>query len=298
MPSPDFTPIHASEARRIAQHALLSPGQAGLDIETAQVQHRLEVINSWGIEPGSRVLEVGCGQGNCTTVLAEFVGPAGHVDALDPASPDYGAPFTLGQAQEHISRGPMGGRITWHNRDLAEYLALPENSAQTWDYIVFCHSLWYVKSPEQAAELVDALRSRGCLLVAEYALQATEPRALPHVLAAIARGSLEALKTTSDENIQSLLAPREIKRLVEDHGWSLSMERIIVPGEHLLDGSWEVLAVKSESFLKEIGHHVRDTRVQLVLRSSRDAVLYGLGQISGQQVRTMDVWAASFKWVG
>lgn len=59
----------------------------------------------WGIgddaiiTPGSHVLELGCGQGTATTVLAEAVGSAGHVDAVDPGAPDYGAPFTLAEAQ-------------------------------------------------------------------------------------------------------------------------------------------------------------------------------------------------------
>lgn len=31
-----------------------------------------------------------CGQGDCTIVLADAVGEGGHVDAVDPGSPDYG----------------------------------------------------------------------------------------------------------------------------------------------------------------------------------------------------------------
>jgi 16S rRNA A1518/A1519 N6-dimethyltransferase RsmA/KsgA/DIM1 with predicted DNA glycosylase/AP lyase activity len=54
------------------------------------MDHRIELVDFWGIKPGSRVLELGCGQGDCTVVLADAVGETGHVDAVDPGAPDYG----------------------------------------------------------------------------------------------------------------------------------------------------------------------------------------------------------------
>ena len=61
-----------------------------LDSVLGGLDHRINLIKFWGITPGSRVLEIGCGQGDCTTVLADAVGPDGHVDAVDPGAPDYG----------------------------------------------------------------------------------------------------------------------------------------------------------------------------------------------------------------
>ena len=55
-----------------------------------QFEHRVNIVKSWNILPGSRVLEIGPGQGDCTTVLASAVGDSGHVDAVDPAPLDYG----------------------------------------------------------------------------------------------------------------------------------------------------------------------------------------------------------------
>jgi ubiquinone/menaquinone biosynthesis C-methylase UbiE len=57
----------------------------------AQTAHRRTLVSFWDIKPGSRVLELGCGQGDCTVVLAEAVGEKGHVDAVDPGVADYGA---------------------------------------------------------------------------------------------------------------------------------------------------------------------------------------------------------------
>lgn len=57
----------------------------------AQLEHRINLVRYWDITPGSRVLEIGCGQGDCTLVLADAVGEEGHIDAIDPgARPDYG----------------------------------------------------------------------------------------------------------------------------------------------------------------------------------------------------------------
>ena len=61
-----------------------------LDSNLGGLDHRINLIKFWGITPGSRVLEIGCGQGDCTTVLADAVGPDGLVDAVDPGAPDYG----------------------------------------------------------------------------------------------------------------------------------------------------------------------------------------------------------------
>ena len=57
-----------------------------------QFEHRVSIVESWNIPPGSRVLEIGPGQGDCTIVLATAVGESGHVDAVDPAPLNSGTP--------------------------------------------------------------------------------------------------------------------------------------------------------------------------------------------------------------
>lgn len=55
-----------------------------------QIQHRLDVLNKWNIPLGSKILEIGCGQGDFTLVAAYMVGDQGHVTGIDPAPLDYG----------------------------------------------------------------------------------------------------------------------------------------------------------------------------------------------------------------
>lgn len=61
-----------------------------LSIQMVQTEHRLKLVHAWPIEAGLKVLEIGCGQGDCTAVLASIVGPSGHVTAIDPADLSYG----------------------------------------------------------------------------------------------------------------------------------------------------------------------------------------------------------------
>src|SRR5437016_4841734 len=50
------------------------------------ISHRaVRLIDLAGLQPGERVLDVGCGPATATTIAAERVGPAGHVVGVDLA---------------------------------------------------------------------------------------------------------------------------------------------------------------------------------------------------------------------
>lgn len=287
-----FTPLPAEAAKQIASYAILGdPSHIGIEI--AQAEHRIKLVNCWKLPPGSKVLEIGCGQGTCTAVLAEAVGPNGHVDAVDPGAPDYGSPFTLAQAQGHLSSGPIGSRISWHNAEPEQFLA--SNPDKSWDYVVLAHCIWYFASPDTLNTMLAALKGRASkLLVAEYALTATERAAVPHVLAAVARATVEAHDKDSAANIRCLLGPNSIRESAKSAGWTLEEEDTIVPEPALLDGSWEIGTVKSKGFLEEINTNVTNPTLRTSLLSAREAVLGAVAQLNGEKVRTMDVWVSRF----
>ncbi|TQV99343.1 hypothetical protein V2A60_004817 [Cordyceps javanica] len=286
-----FTPIPLDSAETIARHSP-TPNDAALQIEKVQVEHRLQLINTWRIPPGSRILEIGCGQGTCTTVLATAAGPDGHVDAVDPGPPDYGSPYTLSQAQAIISSGPLGDRITWHNAEPTDVLAT--SGDKNWDYAVFSHCIWYFDSRDILSTILRAIKGRvGSILVAEYALKATERDAEPHVLSAIARASLEAHNPASTANIRCLLSPASIKEIAEASGWKVGDESNIVPAPDLLDGVWETGEVRSKSFVDEVEKRITSPRVKEMLLSSREAVIASHAAMDGRKTRTMDVWVTS-----
>jgi ubiquinone/menaquinone biosynthesis C-methylase UbiE len=76
------------DAAFIARLSLHDP--AHFSIQHSQTLHRLKLLQYWNIPTCSKVLELGCGQGDCTTVLASAVGEQGSVVAVDPAELDYG----------------------------------------------------------------------------------------------------------------------------------------------------------------------------------------------------------------
>ena len=295
-----FTPIPESSASLIASYSP-PPPSSNPSVEIVQVLHRIRLLNHFRITPGSRVLEVGCGQGTCTVVLASAVGPDGHVDAIDPGSPDYGSPYTLKQAQEVIKGSEIGGRVDFWNEDLEGFLD-GRKEEERWDCVVFTHCVWYLGGGEAALERMMArLKGRvDRILVAEWAMQISHPAALPHLLAASVRATLEAHNPSSSANIRCLLSPAGITAVAGRAGWEVERETIVTPEEGLLDGGWEVGDVKSQGFVEEIEKGVKGEdgdggeRVKMVLRAGRDAVVKAVEMLKGEKVRSMDVWAATF----
>ncbi|KAJ5493625.1 hypothetical protein N7463_009712 [Penicillium fimorum] len=278
------------DAASIARISLHDPTH--FSIQHSQTIHRLVCLQHWNIPTGSKVLEIGCGQGDCTTVLAYAVGDQGRVVAVDPAGLDYGAPYTLGQAQGHISQGPLGGRITWVQQTPLDYLpslsslspTSPHASeSQPFDATVLAHCLWYFASPSLILSTFRALKQHSKrLLLAEWSLVATHPSAQPHILAALTQAALECRKPkNSDSNVRTVLGPKRLTELALAAGWQLESETLVQGGEGLLDGQWEVSACLSSSFEREVEEQVSDERERAVVLASRDACEASLKGIRG-----------------
>ncbi|KAI0196414.1 SAM-dependent methyltransferase [Astrocystis sublimbata] len=266
-------------------------------IQCAQTMHRIMFMQHWNIAAGSKVLEIGCGQGDCTTVLATAVGEEGKVVAVDPGSLDYGAPYTLGQAQDHISLGPLGERITWiHENSLAYLTRLP--STERFDEAVFAHCLWYFDSPIDIVRLLKAVKQRSKrLLIAEWALASRNPCGQPHVLAALAQASLECRKPgNSQSNIRIALGPSRLIEVAKAAGWRLESQANLHAGIGLLDGQWEVAACLSPSFKQDVIKYVTDDKEKAVVAAVRDACETSLANVPGgmSKVLAMDTWVATF----
>lgn len=302
----------SSSIESIARLNLLTEPH-GLTIALSQTSHRIELLRKWRINEGDTVLELGCGQGDCTVVLATAVGSTGHVTAIDPGPPDYGknapegvafepqcrigSPFTLQQAQTHILASPVGSRIAFINADPVQYLNDQSENA-TYDVAVLSHCLWYFSTPETVSQTFRVLSQRvKRVCVAEWSLSASGPEAFPHVLAAMTQASLECRKPISTSNIRTILSPDGIKAIVTSVGaLEQESESYIKPSLKLDDGRWEVSAVQSKDFLEEIRSCVRDERERAVVIALRDSLLSALAQLpeGRESVRAMNVWVASF----
>ncbi len=319
--------LHPSAALKIASYGIQPPEPPAkerlLRIDIDQSHHRIALINAWGpsvFRPGGSLLEIGCGQGTCTQALAEAVAfppdpssvdtPADHstdsevtqgrIDALDPGPPDYGAPFTLAQAQAHLLSGPLGEIVRFHNTDPVSFLSSSSSSSQNWDAAILAHCIWYFPSASELHSILTSLKGRvKRVCIAEWSLSTSHPEGQAHVLAALARGLLEAYRR-SEENIRTLLGPEGIKEVAGRAGWRVENEGVVVPEEGLDDGRWEVggvLAKGEGGFLQVVeglGDDV-DERVKTVMRSAWGAVDVAVKALPGglKDVRSMDVWVAT-----
>lgn len=277
----------------------MSPGQAA---------HRHNLITYFSIPAGSRVLELGCGQGDTTEVLASFLGPYGHVDAIDPGSNDYGSPLTLSQAQALITAKPnLGEIITFKNEtDPIDYLST--YTGPSYDFIILVHCVWYFENEKVLGELVRALgphvQGETKLCIAEWSMRASTPAAFPHVLTAFLRSSLEAKrKVPSSGNIRTVLSPVQITAAVTsssspENPLKLLRSTTERTNEGMLDGYWEVSDIlrrreKEVATLKDNG--VSEGEVA-VLESLWDGIESGVRELEGgvKGVRSMDFWEGVF----
>jgi ubiquinone/menaquinone biosynthesis C-methylase UbiE len=284
-------------ALQIAHLAIGSESHDVKILQLPQTIHRLAIIEAWKpIKPGYRILELGCGQGDMTAVLASLVGPSGHVVALDPADPDsYGSPWTLKQAQDHLSSSEIGARINWVKSDTLKYL---EKTEEKFDAVVLAQCLWYFPSIAAITDtfrMIKKLKGSPTLLMAEYALESQHPEAMPHILAAFAQAALEVCKETSISNIRTLVSPASLRKLAEDVGWKLVSEQKITPNIAYQDARWEIETVLHESFLKEVDGVVHEERQKAVVHGLRDALISSSSRFGRKNWRSMDVWAASFE---
>lgn len=210
-----------------------------------------------------------------------------------------GAPYTLGQAQGHISQGPLGSRITWVQQAPLDYLSSLSSTSErkAFDVTVLAHCLWYFASPSVIISTFRALKRHSKrLLLAEWSLVATDPSAQPHVLAALTQAALECRKKDSESNVRTVLGPKRLTELALAAGWQLETEALVQCGESLLDGQWEVGACLGSDFEREVEEHVSDERERAVVLASRDACEASLKGVQGglKGVRSMDVWVAGF----
>ena len=211
----------------------------------AQLRHRMALVELWAPAPGDRVLEVGCGQGECTAVLAYAVGERGKVVAVDIESDDYGAPVSYGDAHGLLKSSEIGKRIEFHTRAnlLDPEWDFPEGH---FDLAVFAHSSWYMASRRELEELFARVRPWSKRLgYAEWHPRPRNARQASHLVAVLAQ--LHVNSHWSREhgrplfNVQCMITPDQARLLARDAGWKVTDEWVTDSSVGLEDGSdWEI----------------------------------------------------------
>jgi len=210
--------------------------------KSLQLRHRIALVNMWAPSMGDCVLEVGCGQGETTIVLAATVGALGRLLAIDNAPAEYGRPVPLEEAQAYIKSSALGNRIKFllSTDLLAAQLDFPENF---FDLAVFSHSSWYMSSPQELHQLFVRVRPWARRLgYAEWDARPRQFRQFPHLLAVLLQVHAHSIAPrTSTANVRSLILPDQARLLAENAGWTITEERVINTSTPLGYGkSWEI----------------------------------------------------------
>lgn len=214
-------------------------------IQKKQTLHRLRLIRRWGVKRGSRVLEIGCGQGDTTAALAEIVGDDGFVLGIDSAPPDYGAPITLGDAAAHLAGTRLGGRIRIEFSTPLPKKEFPRGEA-FFDYAVLSHCAWYFSGAEELRECFGKLRAcarRICF--AEWDAVPRKNSQIAHALAALVQAQCGIFKTENAANIRALLTPDAYREIAAETGWEIE-KTFRVPAPDLDDARWEIAEAFSQ----------------------------------------------------
>ena len=207
-----------------------------------QLRYRMELVDFWAPGLGDRVLEIGCGQGDTTVVLAEAVGSKGRVVGVDMGPPDYGTPTTLSEAHQSIESSPVGRQVEFHtSSDLLEHRW--DFPVHHFDLVVFAHCSWYMDSPNVLQKLFARVRPWSKRLgFAEWDPMAENVHQLPHLIAAVVQAHVRTYwPESSSGNVASLVLPDQARSMAERAGWSILKEQTTRSSASLEDGgSWEI----------------------------------------------------------
>jgi SAM-dependent methyltransferase len=226
--------------------ALMTSSAHDPGAQVRQTRFRMALVRDWQIAPGARVLEIGCGQGDTTAVLADAVGAGGRVIAVDPADPGYGAPVTLGESTRRLADDPLGERIDVR---IPFDVLDPANAfpADAFDVVVLALCTWYFASLDEIAETLRRVRPwapRLCL--AEWELEPAALEQTGHLLAVLIRGHSEAGRTDSDANVRTPYVRDRLYELLATAGWDVVHETLVDTSE-LDDGRWEIESCLDEA---------------------------------------------------
>ena len=208
------------------------------------VRDRMEIVDCWSIQPGWRVLEVGCGNGWMTVALAAAVGDKGHVTAvdIDPHDPSLLFPSpSMGEETDVIKASWLGPRIDflWET-DLLDPGV--DFTGYNFDIVVFNHSSWYFQTSAILAKLFARVRPWSKHLgYHEWDLQPRSMGQVPHMLAALIQAQLKSIGLLERKGgIWSLILPEEALRMAEDADWQVISQREVTSSHQREDGiEWE-----------------------------------------------------------
>jgi SAM-dependent methyltransferase len=228
-----------TEVTAIMQCLSLERGGKSRAIQEIQTNHRMKLIGKWGIQPGQKILEIGCGQGDMTAALAYAVGAHGKITAIDSAPRGYGAPLTIGASMDRLKATGLGKVIEpYFSHNLLTDSSILNNRA--FDGVVFAHCSWYFHSMEEFAKTLEMVKPYAeKIFFAEWDLCIRLPEQTGHFIAVLTQGEYSALQQLEEINIKTLVSKQDIAAIVESLHLTIKEEGSFDSG-NMQDGEWEI----------------------------------------------------------
>ncbi|WP_046228272.1 class I SAM-dependent methyltransferase [Paenibacillus dauci] len=260
--------MNAQEQEHILDEIIscMAIAQENPELQRIQTRHRLHLVDFWDIPPGSKVLEIGCGQGDTTAVLAHRVGRDGLVYGIDIAPLDYGSPVTVGDSAKFLLQSKLGFQT---RMEYGVNLLAPETDfpAGSFSHVVLSHASWYLNSNEELLQIFTKIHKWGAkLCFAEWDTQIRNMHQFPHLLSVLIQAKYECFKESSSANVRTLFTPQDIRDAAAAAGWIIRSEQTIAAND-LQDGQWE-----TETVLRDYGReldeleHLPD-KLKMLIRS-------------------------------
>eukprot|EP01135_Chromosphaera_perkinsii_P010259 Nk52_evm1s2085 gene=Nk52_evmTU1s2085 len=236
--------------------------------QRSQTFFRMNLVDSWEIKKGARILEIGCGQGDTTAVLSRVVGSEGQIVGVDIAPPTYGCPVNLGDSIGYLlneqKKDPDMGKISVHfNTNLGdksgvEFLEkITGGEKDFFDCVILSLCSWYFDSEEMLVGLMsNVLPYAKQFCYAEYSCIPRHVNQVPHLMSVMIQLQLASVSENWKHNVRTLNTETSIVNISSSAGWELKKDDIkyvdndaicsATGARPLDDGTWEVGAVTSD----------------------------------------------------
>lgn len=263
---------------------------------------RLLSAQAWGISPGQKILDIGCGQGESSLVLAEVVGPSGHITGIDNAPASYGRPYTVKESHEYAKQSALGPRLTFVRSDTPSFLRdLPRPAGKLFDSVALCNSLWYFPNSQSVYDLFRTLANDAQaprVYLCEYSYETSLDEQKAHSLSAQTQAQFYRYRRprtpgNQEQNVRVGIHEASILDAAQQAGYRVTKEGKITPDPSFLEGHFEVRFVEGEEFARRVREEglteAQEREIFASVARVREAH-EELKRAGHETPRSMDIW--------